>query len=133
MKKLLLSGILALLMAGMSYAQGGPGRQPMPIPVRVDTTINRLKPELNLTEKQVADLKPIYTQFYTSLDSIRATGERPTPETRQALMDSRNNRLKLVLSEEQMKLLAAYEEKMRQNRPQGGPGGPPGGGGSNRR
>lgn len=128
MKKLLFAGIFALLLAGMSYAQGGPGGQPMPIPERVNRTIERLKPELNLTEQQVKDLNPIYTEFYTKLDSMRASGQRPTPEARQALTESRNSQLKKVLTEEQMKKLAEIEAAMRQNRPQGGPGG-----GSNRR
>jgi len=130
MKKVLFTGMFALLIAGMSYAQGGPGGQPMPIPERVDRTIERLKPELSLTEQQAKDMKPIYTEFYTNLDSMRATGQRPTPEARQALTDTRNGKLKKVLSEEQMKKLAEVEAAMRQNRPQGGP---PPGGGPNRR
>ena len=119
MKKIpfLIAGLFSL-MTIITFAQQGP-RQPMPIPERVQRTIERLKPELNLTEQQVKDLDPVYTEFYSELDKLRAAGN-PTPEDRQKLTASRDEKLKKILSEEQMKKLKEIEEQMRQRR-QGGP------------
>jgi hypothetical protein len=103
---------------GISQPPQGQG-QPMPIPDRVNRTIDRLKPELKLTDVQVKDLNPIYTEFYTKLDSIRAGGQRPTPEDRAKIMDPRDAKLKKVLDEAQFKRLKELEAEMRQNRPNG--------------
>jgi hypothetical protein len=78
-----------------------------------------LKPELNLTDQQTKDLDPVYTEFYTEVDKLRASGN-PTPEDRQKLMAARDEKLKKILSEEQMKKLKEIEDQMRQRRP-GGP------------
>jgi hypothetical protein len=98
-----------------TMAQDGP-RQPMPVPDRVARTIERLKPELNLTEPQVKDLNPVYTEFYTEMDKLRAAGQPPSPEARQKLTDDRDVKLKKILSEEQFKKLKELEEQMRQQR-----------------
>jgi hypothetical protein len=109
---LMLCGIVFSMTA---IAQDGP-RQPMPVPDRVARTIERLKPELNLTEPQVKELDPVYTEFYTEMDKLRAGGQQPTPEARQKLTDSRDVKLKKILSEEQFKKLKELEEQMRQQR-----------------
>ena len=119
MKKIsiLVAGILSVLTI-TCIAQQGP-RQQLPVPERVQRTIDRLKPELNLTEKQVKDLNPVYTEFYTEVDKLRSGGN-PTPEDRQKLIAARDEKLKKILDEEQMKKLKEIEEQMRQRRP-GGP------------
>ena len=89
---------------------------------RAKTTVEKLKPELNLTDQQQKDLTPVYTDFYTSMKALRDAGQ-PTPEDRQKLLSSRNEKLQKILSEDQMKKLAAYEEKMREQRRQQGGGG----------
>ena len=78
---------------------------------RAKTTVERLKPELTLTEQQEKDITPIYTEYYTSFKKIMESGTRPTPEERQKLTGERNDKLKKVLSEDQMKKLAEVEEK----------------------
>jgi hypothetical protein len=92
-------------------------RQPMPVPDRVARTIERLKPELNLTEPQAKELDPVYTEYYTEMDKLRAGGQQPTPEARQKLTDARDVKLKKILNEEQFKKLKELEEQMRQRRP----------------
>jgi hypothetical protein len=81
-----------------------------------------LKPELTLTEQQQKDMLPVYTEFYTSMKALRDAGQ-PAPEDRQKLLTSRNEKLQKILSADQMKKLAEFEEKMRQQRKQGGGGG----------
>jgi hypothetical protein len=95
----------------------GPERQPMPVEERVKRTMERLKPELELTEQQEKDMTPVYTTFYTEMDKLRSGGERPTPEARQKVTDARDEQLKKILNEAQMKKLKEIEEQMRQRRP----------------
>ena len=102
-------------------AQGGP--QQMDPAERAKTTVERLKPELSLTEQQEKDITPVYTAYFESFQKMMQSGERPTPEARQKMTTERNEKLKKYLSEEQMKKLAEYEEKMMQQRRQGGGGG----------
>lgn len=108
-----------LLVSVATMAQGGGGqRQPMTVPERVTRTIERLKPELSLDEKQVKDIEPVYTEFYTEMDKLRGSGQMPSPEQRQKLADARDEKLKKILSADQMKKLKEMEEQMRQRRPQ---------------
>lgn len=104
---------LGVMLSVASFAQGP---QQMPIADRVARTIERLKPELSLTDTQVKDMEPVYTDFYTELDKMRAGGERPSPEAREKLINTRDEKLKKILSEDQFKKLKELEEKMRQQR-----------------
>ncbi len=92
----------------------------MPPPAeRATRTIERLKPELSLTDAQAKSLEPIYTDYFKEMDALRAGGERPSPEARQKLTDDRDAKLKKILDEAQMKKLKELEEAMRQRRPNG--------------
>ncbi|HSC54197.1 MAG TPA: hypothetical protein VLC98_11265 [Phnomibacter sp.] len=109
---LLLCGIVLSLSA---FSQNGP-RQQMPVADRVARTIERLKPELNLTEPQVKEMEPVYTEYYTEMDKLRSAGQPPAPEARQKLTDARDAKLKKILKEDQFKKLKELEEQMRQQR-----------------
>ena len=92
----------------------------MPPPAeRATRTVERLKPELNLTDAQVKDVTPIYTSFFEGVDALRSGGQRPSPAARQKLTEDRDAKLKKVLDEAQMKKLKELEEQMRQRRPNG--------------
>lgn len=97
--------------------------QQMPVEDRVKRTIERLKPELSLTDKQVTDITPVYTDYYTEMDKLRSAGTPPSPEDRQKLTATRDEKLKKILDEGQMKKLKELEEQMRQQRGQGRPNG----------
>ncbi len=107
--------VCGVVLSVSAFAQDGP-RQPMPVADRVARTIERLKPELTLTEPQAKELEPIYTAYYTDMDKLREGGQQPTPEARQKLTDARDVKLKTVLSEQQFKKLKDLEEQMRQQR-----------------
>jgi len=117
MKKLLFLSLVLSLAGSLTAMAQGPERQPMPVEERVKRTMERLKPELELTEQQEKDMTPVYTTFYTEMDKLRSGGERPTPEARQKVSDARDEQLKKILSEAQMKKLKEIEEQMRQRRP----------------
>ena len=106
----------AMLLAFLSHAQ----QREMPPPAeRANRTVERLKPELSLTDAQVKEVTPIYTSFFEGVDALRSGGERPSPEARQKLTEERDAKLKKVLDEAQMKKLKEVEEQMRQRRPNG--------------
>lgn len=121
MKKRILLAALALFSTVSILLAQGP--QQMPPEDRAKKTVERLKPELNLTDQQQKDILPVYTDFYTAFSKLFEGGNRPTPEDRQKLTGERDDKLKKILNEDQMKKLAEVEEKMRQERRQGGGGG----------
>ena len=118
MKKL--TWLFATIFSFTSFISLAQPPQQMPVEDRVKRTIDRLKPELSLTDKQVIDITPVYTEYYTEMDKLRAAGN-PTPEDRQKLTAARDEKLKKILSEDQMKKLKELEDQMRQQRRQGGP------------
>ena len=97
-------------------AQPGTGKQ-LPVAERVNRTIERLKPELNLTADQVKSMTPVYTAFYTDMDKLRSNDHQPTSAERQKLMTERDDKLKTILTAEQMKKLKELEDEMRKQRP----------------
>ena len=115
-KKILLAAFMLFSTLSVLMAQGP---QQMPPEERAKKTVEKLKPELTLTDQQEKDITPVYTEFYTAMGKRFVNG-RPSPEDRQKLVTERNEKLKKTLSEEQMKKLAEVEEKMRQERRQGG-------------
>jgi len=115
-KKILLAVLVLFSSLSIVMAQG---QQQMPPEERTRKTVEKLKPELNLTEQQEKDISPVYTDYYTAMGKLFEAG-RPSPEDRQKLTTERNDKLKKILSEEQMKKLAELEEKMRQQHKQGG-------------
>lgn len=117
--KIILAAILAVSSFTTVMAQD---RQQVPVEERVKKTIERIKPELTLTEQQEKDITPVYTDYYNAMTKLREAGTRPSPEDRKKLTDERDEKLKKVLSEDQMKKLKELEEKMMQERrrPQGG-------------
>lgn len=117
MKKSILLVVLAVFSSLSVLLAQDP--QSMPPTDRAKKMVERLKPELTLTEQQEKDITPVYTDFYTAMAKLREAG-RPSPEDRQKLVDERNEKLKKSLTEDQMKKLADIEQKMREQRRQGG-------------
>jgi len=115
-KRILMAALMLFSSLSMVMSQG---QQQMPPEERAKKTVEKLKPELTLTDQQEKDITPVYTDFYTSMGKLFENG-RPSPEDRQKLIAERNEKLKKTLSEEQMKKLADIEQKMREQRKQGG-------------
>ncbi|QGW29841.1 hypothetical protein [Phnomibacter ginsenosidimutans] len=108
--------LLASIMPAGVVAQANKGPQ-LPVAERVTRTLERLKPELDLTNDQVKNMTPVYTSFYTSMDKLRADGKQPTTEDRQKLITERDEKLKGILTADQMKKLKELEDEMRQKKP----------------
>lgn len=67
--------------------------QKMSVEDMVKRTIERIKPELTLTDQQVKDVTPVYNEFYTKMDKLRSAGTPPSQEDRQKLTNARNEKL----------------------------------------
>lgn len=113
---LLMLAFLVWVAPATLVAQPKQGPQ-LPVAERVTRTLERLKPELDLTNDQVKNMTPVYTSFYTSMDKLRAGGKQPTTEERQKLIADRDEQLKGILTADQMKKLKELEDEMRKKRP----------------
>jgi Spy/CpxP family protein refolding chaperone len=113
---LLLLLLLITVVPASLKAQPNQGPQ-LPVAERVTRTIERLKPELDLTNDQAKSMTPVYTSFYTAMDKLREGGKQPTTEDRQKQIAERDEQLKAILTADQMKKLKELEEEMRKKRP----------------
>lgn len=121
MKKILLLAVLTLLGIGMYAQQGAPGqgRGPKLSPEeRATQTIERLKATVELTTEEQAKVTEIFKNFYTDQQPLFA--ERNF-EKMQALMTSRDEKVKAVLTDETK--YNAYIKFMQEQRSRGGRGG----------
>ena len=129
MKKFLVAGCL-LMFAFMASAQGGQGGQrggQMTPEQRAEFAARRyerMKTELSLTDKQLADIKKVEEEFTPKqmelFEKYRDDREKMGEEMRK-LTDARNAKVKPLISTEQ------YTKYVEFNRPRQG-----GGGGGNR-
>jgi Skp family chaperone for outer membrane proteins len=117
MKKSLVFAVILVGASVLAAQAQGPNRQPLPVEERVERTVERLKPALELNAQQEKEIAPVYTDFYTATEKLREGNRRPEPGARQKLVEERDQRLKAILSEAQMIKLKALEEQMRQRRP----------------
>jgi len=133
MKKFLIVGCL-FVFAFMASAQGGQGGQrgQMTPERRAELAAQRyerMKTELKLTDKQVADIKKIDEEFAPKqrelAEKYRDDREKMAAE-RTKLNEARNAKVKPLLSAEQ------YTKYIEFNRPRQGQGQGQGGGGGNR-
>ena len=128
-QRFLLTVALVLTMGLGAYAQQGGGQQRRSPEERVKAMLERLTPELKLSQDQVVKLDTVFTRNFKELQKMRedaqASGNRPDREAFQKLNNDRDEKVKAILSEEQFKKYKEQQEAMRQR----GGGGPRGGGG----
>lgn len=125
MKKIFVASILLLCAFMVSAQQGGGGFQQMSPEQRAQMQTQRyetLKKDLNLTDKQLDDIKKIETEYQTKQQSLREQfgqgGDREKMREEQTkLNNERNAKVKPLLSADQY---TKYESQANQ---MGGPGG----------
>lgn len=111
--KITLFVVLMLVGIVSSYAQG----QRRTVEERVKQSTDRLKDSLKLNDTQLTDVGAAYSQFYTAQDQLRsglAPGERPDRTAVEKLVEIRDGKLKLVLSEPQFTKFKELDAAMRQ-------------------
>jgi hypothetical protein len=117
--------LLAFLFAGHTVvnAQNG-GGQRRSAEERTKRTLERLTPDLSLSQEQQGKLTPVFTDFYNGMSKLRedASGGRPDRSAFQKLATERDEKVKGILNEEQFKKYTTAMENMRK-RGGGRPGG----------
>jgi hypothetical protein len=95
MKKMILSGIFAMIMAFSLFAQTTE-RKPMSSADRAKTTIERMSGMVTFTDKQKAGVIDIYTSFY---DDVRAQQAFRDPSKLEPLEKARDAKVEKLLKD----------------------------------
>lgn len=115
---IVLLGLLLSASPVLTMAQGGPRGPRLTVEERLKRIVEKMTTELSLNTQQVKGITPIFKGFFTDMEKLREGG-RPNPEDMKKVIDTRNSKLKGILSEAQMKKLKEIEEEMRKRRPDG--------------
>jgi hypothetical protein len=108
MKKVLLSGMFALIMALNLFAQH-PDRKPMPSADRAKNTVERISQTVIFTKQQKADIIAIFTKFY---DDIRAQQAFRDPSKMDPLEKARDAKVEKLLKNP--KLYKQYQDAVKE-------------------
>ena len=115
--KIVLLAVFCILLTGLLNAQDKPQRDPnkkMPSPEEMVTRdIEELKTELTLTDDQIPYIQKVLLDSYTKMQKIFQT-DPPDFSQMKAIMDERDENVKLVLTDEQVKKYTDYREKQRE-------------------
>jgi hypothetical protein len=95
MKKMILSGMFAMIMAFSLFAQTTE-RKPMSSADRAKTTIERMSGMVTFTDKQKAGVIDIYTSFY---DDVRAQQAFRDPSKLEPLEKARDAKVEKLLKD----------------------------------
>ncbi len=133
-KTLLLTLFMALATVVFVQAQQGPpdgegggGGQRGKAP-SVEDRLERMQKDLDLTDDQVAKIKPILEDMQKQMEALResSSGDREkSMEAMKKLMDSEEEKISALLTDEQKTKLAEMKKEREKNRPGPGQGRPP--------
>ena len=76
---------------------------PPPIEERVETIIEKLSSELSLSKEQLESSEEIFTDFFTAIDNLRASGNRPDRSKIDSISTQRDKEFSELLTEDQKK------------------------------
>jgi hypothetical protein len=108
MKKMFLSGMLAIAMCVTLFAQN-PDHKPMPSEDRAKNTVDRISQTVVFTKQQKTDITSIYTKFY---DDVRAQQAFKDPSKLEPLEKSRDAKVEKLLNNP--KLYKQYQDAVKQ-------------------
>lgn len=113
--------LVILMLAGFLNAQA---QGPRTIEERVKQSVDRVKDSIKLNAIQQTDVGAAFSQFYMAMDQLRsglAAGERPDKASIEKLLEIRDAKIKLILTEQQFTKFKEMDAAMRQRgqRPQG--------------
>jgi len=114
--KLILTVIFCVLLSGLTYAQDEPKRDPnKKMPSAEEMTkkdLESLKTELTLTDDQIPFIEKVLLDSYTKMQKVFKT-QPPDFSQMQTIMESRDNDIKMVLTEEQITKYTELREKQK--------------------
>ncbi len=101
---------ILIIGAGSAMAQGGQRRT---VEERVKMTMDTLKVNLKLDEAQSKLAEPIFTDYYKSMDELRAAGTPPDRTVMETRTSERDEKLKKVFNGDQFTQFKAWEQARR--------------------
>jgi hypothetical protein len=120
MKKILI--VVAILCFGFitnSSAQGRPGNPPSSEEI-LKRTMKELTKKIDFTEDEELSIKEIFTEFFENMDEMHKSGSRPDRTKMDELVNKRDEKVKIILSDEKYKKYSKIMEKHKKG-PQGNP------------
>lgn len=125
-----LAMLLIGLVSGVVLAQPTRPEQPSKPPT-VEEIVSQLQEQLNLTDEQVEQIRPIFEEEFEKREELFQKNRGQGPESRKALdtefqklQEETEKQLEEIFTEEQMALYRKMlEERQKQQPPQGGPQG----------
>ena len=125
MKKILFVG--CMLMFSFALFAQGPGGGRGGFGMMNDEAYADMKAKVGLSDKQLEDIKAIYTESSTKMREEREKIGDDFEKMREVMTKinaERDESIKKLLNEDQAKKYQAWSEERRQRRPGGGGGGP---------
>lgn len=116
--------IIMLMFTGILCTQAQQGTK-RTVEERVKQSVDRISDSLQLTKAQLPDVDAAFTQFYMAQDQLReglAPGTRPERVAVEKLLEIRDAKLKIILTEPQYTKFKAMDAAMRQRGRQRPPG-----------
>lgn len=112
MKKLLLSGMVALIMALSLFAQR-PDRKPVPSAERAKNTVDRISQTVVFTKQQKENVIAIFTKFY---DDVHAQQAFRDPSKMYPLEKARDGKVEKLLNNP--KFYKQYQDAVKETKTQ---------------
>lgn len=114
--------LLMVLISGSVFSQNRQRQNratPPPIEERVETTLEKLTSELSLSKEQQESSIKIFTDFYSSIDKLRASGNRPDRSKIDSFSKQRDEAFSDILTEDQKKKYNKLKDELfsRRRRP----------------
>ena len=115
--KLILLITICVLISGMTFAQGDPHRDPnRKMPSAEEMTkrdMDKLKTELTLTDDQIPFIEKVLLDSYSKMQKLF---QSPPPDFSKmaAIMEDRDNDVKMVLTDDQIKKYTELREKQKE-------------------
>ena len=94
-----LAVIIVMLLTTSAFAQQGNRERPS-VEQRVMDVITKIEKKIEINDSQKATIEDAYTLFYTKEDKEMESGKRPEKSVMEGLEKERDNKIKVVLSQE---------------------------------
>jgi len=94
-----LAVIIVMLLTTSAFAQQENRERPT-VEKRVANVIVKIEKKIEINESQKATIEEAFTMFYTKADNQMESGKRPEKSVMEGLEKERDNKIKVVLSQE---------------------------------
>lgn len=111
--------LLLLLLTATGFSQNRQRQNaptPPPVEDRVETILEKLSSELSLSEEQMKSSEKVFTDYFSSIDELRASQGRPDRNKIESFSKKRDDDFEALLTEDQKKKYEKIKEELFQRR-----------------